>query len=132
MSKDGGNDGRWTPRKTNGRFPPAPTALGNRQRRDFHIPTAPAVPYGLPRTPESGRSVGRGKVEIENHDSHFSTAPTACGSKEENLFKIKSSETNSFDKKEAQQPVPSLTPPGSSFDENMLGIRSNYLKTGLE
>lgn len=24
-------------------FPPSPTALGNRQRRDFHIPTAPTV-----------------------------------------------------------------------------------------
>jgi hypothetical protein len=24
-------------------FPPPPPALGNRQRRDFHIPTAPAT-----------------------------------------------------------------------------------------
>src|ERR1017187_10630562 len=31
---------------------------------------------------ESG-IVGGGKVEIQNQDSHFSTAPTACGSKEE-------------------------------------------------
>jgi hypothetical protein len=25
------------------RFPPPPTALGNRQLRDFHIPTAPTI-----------------------------------------------------------------------------------------
>jgi hypothetical protein len=25
--------------------------------------------------------VGRGKVEIQNQDSHFSTAPTACGAR---------------------------------------------------
>jgi hypothetical protein len=34
---------------------------------------------------ESG-SVGHGKVEIQDQDSHFPTAPTACGSKEEKLF----------------------------------------------
>jgi len=27
--------------------------------------------------------VGGGKVEIQNQDSHFPTAPTACGSKED-------------------------------------------------
>jgi len=26
--------------------------------------------------------VGGGKVEIQNQDSHFSTTPSACGSKE--------------------------------------------------
>jgi hypothetical protein len=36
----GGNDGPWTPRKTNSRFPSAPTALGNRKLRDSHISTA--------------------------------------------------------------------------------------------
>jgi hypothetical protein len=29
--------------KPNGGFPSFPTALGNRQRRDFHIPTGPAT-----------------------------------------------------------------------------------------
>src|SRR5579864_9634736 len=50
----------WTARKTNGRFPSLPTALGNRKRRDFHIPTAPAR---------------RGKVENQKQVSHF---PTCC------------------------------------------------------
>lgn len=40
---------------------PAPTALGNRRRRDFHIPTAPMM------KPD-------GKVEIQKQDSHFPTA----------------------------------------------------------
>ncbi len=35
--EDGGNAGPWTPRKTNSRFPSAPTALGNRDA----IPTFP-------------------------------------------------------------------------------------------
>ncbi len=50
----------WTARKTNGRFPSLPTALGNRKRRDFHIPTAPAR---------------RGKVENQKQVFHF---PTCC------------------------------------------------------
>jgi hypothetical protein len=33
---------RGSPSSTSS-FPPSPTALGNRQRRDFHIPTAPTV-----------------------------------------------------------------------------------------
>src|SRR5260370_6153071 len=50
----------WTARKTKGRFPSQPTALGNRKRRDFNIPTAPAR---------------RGKVENQKQVSHF---PTCC------------------------------------------------------
>jgi hypothetical protein len=50
----------WTARKTKGRFPSLPTALGNRKKRDFHIPTAPAR---------------RGKVENQKQVSHF---PTCC------------------------------------------------------
>jgi hypothetical protein len=46
----------WTPRKTKSRFPSAPTVLGNRKRRDSHIPTAPR----------------RGTVENEEHVSHCS------------------------------------------------------------
>src|SRR5947207_3270590 len=41
-------------------FPSFPTALGNRKRRDSHIPTAPAR---------------RGKVENQTQVSHF---PTCC------------------------------------------------------
>ena len=50
----GGNDGPWTPRKTKGRFSSVPTALGNRTRRDFHIPTAPTM-----RPVEKWKSKGR-------------------------------------------------------------------------
>jgi hypothetical protein len=32
-------------------------------------------------------SVGCGKVEIQNQDSHFSTTPSACGSKEKSVPK---------------------------------------------
>ena len=39
-----------------GRFPTAPTALGNRKLRDSHIPTA---------------ATRSGKVENETHVSHF-------------------------------------------------------------
>src|ERR1039458_10248259 len=48
----GGNDGPWTPRKTNSRFPSAPTALGNRKLRDSHIPTAATKQWksGKPKT----------------------------------------------------------------------------------
>src|SRR5436190_20272546 len=42
-AQGGGNDGLWTRRKTKGRFPSASTALGNRKRRDSHIPTAPTT-----------------------------------------------------------------------------------------
>jgi transposase InsO family protein len=51
-----GNDGPWTRWKTKGRFPTAPTALGNRKGRDSHIPTA---------------ATRSGKVENEKHVSHF-------------------------------------------------------------
>src|SRR4029453_4400374 len=50
------NDGPWTRWKTKGRFPTAPTALGNRKQRNSHIPTAATT---------------RGKVETERHVSHF-------------------------------------------------------------
>jgi hypothetical protein len=46
--------------KPNAGFPPLPTTLGNRIR-DFHISTAPARDR-------------HGKVEIQEQDSHFSTA----------------------------------------------------------
>src|SRR5271156_6423077 len=58
--EDRGNDGLWTPRKTESRFSSAPTVLGNRRLRDFHIPTVPAR---------------RAKVENEKHVSHF---PACC------------------------------------------------------
>ncbi len=40
MKAGRGNAGLWTRRKTKNRFPSAPTALGNRKRRDSHISTA--------------------------------------------------------------------------------------------
>jgi hypothetical protein len=55
-----GNDGPWTRWKTKDGFPTAPTALGNRKRRDSHISTA---------------ATRRGKVENEKHVSHF---PARC------------------------------------------------------
>jgi hypothetical protein len=62
--KRGGNAGRWKAWKTKLRFPPLSTALGNRQRRDFHIPTAPPAAPSLAnqntpiRSPASGASGG--------------------------------------------------------------------------
>ena len=87
MKEDGcGNDGPWTPRKTKGRFPSAPTALGNRQHRDSHIPTA---------------ATRRGKVENESHVSHF---PACC-------FIV-----SKKNQKGGPAAVASLPPPGSFFD----------------
>jgi hypothetical protein len=54
QAQGGGNDGLWTPRKTKSRFSSVPTALGNRTRRDFHIPTAPTT-----RPVEKWKSKGR-------------------------------------------------------------------------
>jgi hypothetical protein len=56
-------------------------------RRDSHISTAPTVHTCFRQNDKQEKklkSVGHGKVEIQNEDSHFPTAPTACGSKEEN------------------------------------------------
>jgi hypothetical protein len=41
-------------RKTKDRFPSFPTALGNREERDFHIPTAPATTARKSGNPKAG------------------------------------------------------------------------------
>ncbi len=71
-------------------FPTAPTALGNRQLRDSHIPTA---------------ATRRGKVENEKHVSHF---PAHCF-----VFVSKTQKGDSA----ADRFAPA---PGSFFDEKML------------
>jgi hypothetical protein len=62
-------------------------SLGISQKaRDSHIPTAPTTMALLrhKRKNKNPDCVGGGKVEIQKQDFHFPTAPTACGSKEEN------------------------------------------------
>src|SRR5216683_3459975 len=49
-----GNDGPWERRKTKSRFSSFPTALGNRKKRDFHIPTAPATAARKSGNPKAG------------------------------------------------------------------------------
>src|SRR5260370_2369671 len=60
----------------------------SQRRRDFHIPTGPAVSPPPPnKTGGGGRTVGYGKVEIQKQDSHFPTAPTACGARKTSIKK---------------------------------------------
>jgi hypothetical protein len=50
-------------------------------------PSAPAIRFShknLTQKTKESLTMGGGKVEIQRQDSHFPTAPTACGSKEEN------------------------------------------------
>jgi len=81
--------GLWKAWKAKGRLPTLSTSPLEISPKAGEIPTFPQLRRVLhvsDRTAgrkESG-SVGGGKVEIQNQDSHFSTAPTACGSKEEN------------------------------------------------
>jgi hypothetical protein len=59
--------------------------------RDSHISTASATGIDIGETEATARRiVGPGKVEIQNQDSHFPTAPTACGARE-TAFKKKAS-----------------------------------------
>src|SRR5690242_14350207 len=75
----GGNHG-----KRKACFPPFPRALEiSQRRRDSHIPTAPTVYSWLAKEAEYGRLVCRGKMEIQNQDFHFPTAPMACGARME-------------------------------------------------
>jgi len=83
--------GLWKAWKAKGRLPTLSTSPLEISPKAGEIPTFPQLRRVLhvsDRTAgrkESG-SVGGGKVEIQNQDSHFSTAPTACGSKEEKPF----------------------------------------------
>jgi hypothetical protein len=61
-----GNDGQWKKRKTKGRFPSFPTALGNRQKRDSHIPTAPAAAARKSGNPKAGFPLSRRGFPFSN------------------------------------------------------------------
>jgi hypothetical protein len=62
----------------------------SQKRRDSHISTAPALSVSLyAGTPEQ-KNRGYGKVEIQKPDSHFPTAPTACGARKNDLLKTRS------------------------------------------
>ena len=52
--------------------------------RDFHFPTAPAVSMTGAKKPRPKQNIdlGRAKVEIQKHDSHFHTAPAASARKQ--------------------------------------------------
>jgi hypothetical protein len=50
-------------------------------RRDFHISTAPAVSVKLKIESTKKNLKAVGKVEIQEQDSHFSTALKACGAR---------------------------------------------------
>jgi len=59
------------------------TPLGISQKaRDSHFSTAPTTGAYSQTESRGIRTVGGGKVEIQKQDSHFPTAPKACGSKE--------------------------------------------------
>jgi hypothetical protein len=63
----------------------------SQKRRDCHISTAPALsssPWFL-KTADR-RTVDYGKVEIQEQDSHFPTAPTACGARNEHHLRTNS------------------------------------------
>jgi hypothetical protein len=80
--------GLWKAWKAKGGLPTLSTSPLGISPRAGEIPTFPQLRRLLPISgrnssqKESG-SVGHGKVEIQNQDSHFPTAPTACGSKED-------------------------------------------------
>ena len=58
--------------------------------RDSPIPTAPTTDSRMREAKTTiGNCLGRGKLEIQKRDSHFLTAPTACGSQEETIYRTK-------------------------------------------
>jgi len=62
MTADGGgNAGLWVPCKSKPGFCPAPTALGNRKRRDSHIPTATTAVSRIFKTKNRQKNCGRWK-----------------------------------------------------------------------
>src|SRR5208283_4377971 len=80
----------WNGWKAKTRLPTRSTAPW-KSRKKREIPTFPQLrrrgPFWM-RTKANRRNetVGRGKVEIQNQDSHFSTAPISLRRKEENHF----------------------------------------------
>src|SRR5580704_16470459 len=75
--------------KSKGSFPPLSTApWKSRQRREISTFPQPQLgTQGKVKTGGDGRSVGYGKVEIQKQDSHFPTAPKACGARNKNITK---------------------------------------------
>jgi len=65
---------------------------------------------------KSRRTVCDGKVEIQNQDSHFPTAPTACGARKEIVSWTVVHGWKPEHQKGDPTAVASLPPPGSSFN----------------
>jgi hypothetical protein len=82
--------GLWKAWKAKGRLTPLSTSPLEISPSTGEIPTFPQLRRVLVvserRASKELRSVGRGKVEIQEQDSHFSTAPRACDSKEEGIL----------------------------------------------
>jgi hypothetical protein len=64
-------------------FHPSQRSLEISQRRRAfpHSHSSGCFSMGTEKTWGKGRSVGYGKVEIQSRDSHFPTAPAACGAR---------------------------------------------------
>ena len=61
-------------------FHPFHNSLENSHKtRVFHISTAPTTGTNMAERNTTAKTMGGGKVEIQNQDSHFSTAPRDCG-----------------------------------------------------
>jgi len=82
--------GLWKAWKAKGRLTPLSTSPLEISPSTGEIPTFPQLRRVLVvserRASKELRSVGRAKVEIQEQDSHFSTAPRACGSKEKGIL----------------------------------------------
>src|SRR5689334_5040336 len=124
-AEGGGNAGRWTPCKSKPGLCTAPTALGNRKRRDSHIPTATTAVSLIFKTKTGRRTVLGGKVEIEKHDSHFPTDPIACGARMNSLMAFFSA--LQIPNQERRPHGRIVRSSGSFFNEKML--RPIYLET---
>jgi len=65
-------------------FPPFPTALGNRKKRDFHIPTAPATTARKSGNPKTGFPLSRRGFHVpkklRKEDSPERRVPRRSGS----------------------------------------------------
>src|SRR5450759_2179488 len=72
----------WIEWKTNGRFPTRSTVPW-KSRKGGEIPTFPQLRRLLSHAQKTGeqKTEDCGRVEIQNQDSHFSTAPKACGAR---------------------------------------------------
>src|SRR5271157_3764997 len=102
-------------------FPPRPPPL---EIAKGALPTFPlSLPDKLVQTQKTRKRTGcGGKVEIQNRDSHFSTAPNACGARKgiPTLLAGGIGHTRITHQKGGPAAVASLPPSGSFFNENML------------